>query len=315
MALSAILTILDRRSMTAAPLHAFTSPTAGTGKSLLVDVAAMLATRQPMPVISQGRTEEELEKRLGAALLAGDTAIALDNCEHPLESSFLCQALTQQKLNIRMLGVSKNVETPVNAAIFATGNNLTIVGDLTRRTLICALDAHCERPELRTFDTNILDTARTQRPRLVAAALTVLRAWHVADARVRVLPFGSFDVWSHRVREPLVWLGRADPCSTVAKVREDDPKLSALLTILLQWKEVLGTNSAHTMREVINVAISHSDFYNALLAVGASRSGNVLSNERLGRWLKANEGKIVSGLSIVRAGSRDGYPLWRLTLA
>jgi hypothetical protein len=163
-ALSAILTILDRRSMTAAPLHAFTSPTAGTGKSLLVDVAAMLATRQPMPVISQGRTEEELEKRLGAALLAGDTAIALDNCEHPLESSFLCQALTHQKLNIRMLGVSKNVETPVNAAIFATGNNLSIVGDLTRRALISALDAKCERPELRLFDTDILDIARTQRP-------------------------------------------------------------------------------------------------------------------------------------------------------
>jgi putative DNA primase/helicase len=165
-ALSAILTILDRRSMTAAPLHAFTSPTAGTGKSLLVDVAAMLATRQPMPVISQGRTEEELEKRLGAALLAGDTAITLDNCEHPLESSFLCQALTQQKLNIRMLGVSKNVETPVNAAIYATGNNLTIVGDLTRRALICSLDAHCERPELRKFEANVLDTLRAQRGRL-----------------------------------------------------------------------------------------------------------------------------------------------------
>jgi hypothetical protein len=69
-ALSALLTILDRRSMSCAPLHAFTSPMAGTGKSLLVDIAAILATGRPMPVIAQGHSEEELEKRLGAALLA-----------------------------------------------------------------------------------------------------------------------------------------------------------------------------------------------------------------------------------------------------
>src|SRR5215831_13656217 len=99
-ALSAILTTLDRRVMHAAPMHAFTSPTAGTGKSLLVDLASILATGRPMPVISQGRTEEELEKRLGASLLAGDTAISLDNCDRPLESVFLCQVLTQPQLNI-----------------------------------------------------------------------------------------------------------------------------------------------------------------------------------------------------------------------
>ena len=186
MALSALLTILDRRSMSAAPLHAFTSPAAGTGKSLLVDVAAVLAINQPMPVISQGRTEEELEKRLGAALLAGDIAIALDNCDDPLQSTFLCQALTQQRLNIRVLGASKNVETPVNAAMYATGNNLTIVGDLTRRTIVCSLDAHCERPELRTFGGNMLETVRVDRGRLVAAALTVLRAWHVAGVHIDV---------------------------------------------------------------------------------------------------------------------------------
>jgi putative DNA primase/helicase len=81
--------------------------------------------------------------------------------------------------------------------------------------------------------------------------------------------------WSHRVREPQVWLGRADPCETVSKVREDDPKRSALLTILLQWNEALGIGSTHTMREIINVAISRSDLFNALLAVAANRSGNV----------------------------------------
>ena len=66
--LGAMLTALDRRSMATAPLHAFTAPVAGSGKSLLVDIAAALTTGQPAPVISQGRTEEELEKRLGAAL-------------------------------------------------------------------------------------------------------------------------------------------------------------------------------------------------------------------------------------------------------
>src|SRR5262245_63978059 len=83
-ALSAMLTALDRRSLPTAPLHAFTSPAAGTGKSLLVDIFAMLATGRLMPVISQGRTEEELEKRLGAAMLAGHAAISIDNCGHPL---------------------------------------------------------------------------------------------------------------------------------------------------------------------------------------------------------------------------------------
>jgi hypothetical protein len=144
-ALSALLTILDKRSMATAPLHAFTSPMPGTGKSLLVDVAAILATGGLMPVTAQGRSEEELEKRLGAALLAGDAAISLDNCDHVLESAFLCQVLSQPKLNIRVLGRSKNVETPVNATVFATGNNLVIGGDAIRRTLMCAMDAGCER--------------------------------------------------------------------------------------------------------------------------------------------------------------------------
>jgi hypothetical protein len=314
-ALSAILTMLDRRSMTAAPLHAFTAPAAGTGKSLLVDIVALLAMRRKMPVISQGArgNEEELEKRLAAALLAGDAAISLDNCEHALQGSFLCQALTQQSLNIRLLGVSKNVETPVNAAIYATGNNLTVVGDLTRRALLCGLDARCERPELRTFADDIVSNVLRERGRLVAAAFTVLRAWHVSGERVRVVPFGSFESWSYRVREPLLWLGRADPCETVAKVREDDPRRTALLIVVVQWKEALGTASAHTMREIIGVAANRPDFHNALLTVAAARSGSVVSNDRLGRWLKANEGKIVNGLSLARDGIANGYPLWRLT--
>jgi hypothetical protein len=292
-ALSAILTALDRRAMATAPLHAFTSPTAGTGKSLLVDMVAMLATGQLMPVISQGKTEEELEKRLGAALLAGDVVISLDNCEHRLESTFLCQALTQEKLNIRMLGLSRNVETPVNATIFATGNNLTIAGDLVRRSLMCSLDAKCERPELRTFNVDAIKTVRGNRGRLVTAALTVLRAWQVAREReaLSLPPLGSFEQWSRRIREPLVWLGRADPCGTIDRVRENDPTREALWTVVVQWEEHLGHEQKYAVQDVIRLAAPEADFQTALVAVASNQKGLLVSNDRLGRWLKKVQGK------------------------
>jgi hypothetical protein len=65
-ALSGILTSLIRRSLPTARLHAFNAPTAGSGKSLLVDIASSISTARPAPVIAQGKSEEEMEKRLHA---------------------------------------------------------------------------------------------------------------------------------------------------------------------------------------------------------------------------------------------------------
>ena len=69
----------------------------------------------------------------------------------------------------------------MNATIFATGNNLVIAGDLTRRCLLGSLDAKVERPELRHFNVDPIEEAHSRRSELVVAALTILRAWHVAQ--------------------------------------------------------------------------------------------------------------------------------------
>lgn len=314
-ALTGILTVLDRRSMSTAPLIAFTSPTAGTGKSLLVDLMSVLATGRLMPVLSQGKNEEEFEKRLGASLLAGDACISIDNCEAPLSGALLCQALTQGELNIRLLGYSRNIPTAMNASIFATGNNLTIFGDLTRRCLLGSLDAGVERPELRNFNIDIIEEAHARRGELVVAALTILRAWHVArrvSERITVDPFGGFADWSRRVREPLIWLGETDPCDTVAKVRENDPVRDDLGTVYLQWQEYLGMNSPYTVQQVIERAVNTPTFYTALLNVAASKTGSTVSNDRLGRWLKRIQEKIVNGLKLIQTGKLHGYPTWCL---
>jgi putative DNA primase/helicase len=176
------------------------------------------------------------------------------------------------------------------------------------------LDAGVERPELRRFNVNVIEEAHLHRGELAVAGLTVLRAWYVARAggeSVNITPLGGFEAWSQRVREALIWLGEADPCDTIEGVRANDPARDELSTVLLQWKAHLGALSPYTVQQVIERAINVPTFYTALMTVAATKSGTV-SNERLGRWLKRVQGKIVDGLSLTQRGRAQGYPLWTL---
>lgn len=321
--LSAILTALIRPSLTTAPLHGFSAPTAGSGKSFLVDIASLIATGRRVPVIAQGRTEEESEKRLGAALMAGDSVISIDNCERPLGGDFLCQTLTQPMVKTRVLGQSINVEVPCNAAMFATGNNLTFMGDMTRRALLCSLDPQVERPELRAFAVNPLDIIEAERGRYVAAGLTVLRAFHVAGRPQQAAPLGSFTEWSRWVRDALQWLDEKDPAETMEKVRGADPKLEALTTVIDQWATVIGSTRV-SAREVIEIAARdttettppyrrtfvHADFREALLVVAGD--GGVINSKRLGKWLAAHADRIVGGRKLMADLGHNNTTRWRL---
>jgi hypothetical protein len=320
-ALSAILTALVRRSLPTAPLHGFNAPTAGTGKSMLVDLVSLIATARPAPVIAQGKSEEEMEKRLGAALIAGDVLIAIDNCEEPLGGELLCQTMTQTSLKVRILGKSVNAEVPSNAAIFATGNNLTFEGDMTRRALRATLDAGVERPELRAFDRDPLAMVTERRGDYVSAGLTVLRAFHIAGRPQQRAPLGSFTDWSRWVRDALIWLGEADPCDTMEELRGADPKLEALTSVLEGWREVIGLQPAN-VRDVIERATEqrpqlygraefvHPEFREALLRVAGE--GGAINGRRLGKWIGGHQNRIVGGLRLVNAGVSAGFTRWQV---
>ena len=74
-ALSALITPVVRGAFSVTPMHASRAPTPGSGKSFLWDVIAAVSSGQPMPVMSTGENTAETEKRLGAALLAGQPLI------------------------------------------------------------------------------------------------------------------------------------------------------------------------------------------------------------------------------------------------
>ncbi len=326
-ALSCILSACIRRSLPTAPLHGFTAPAPGSGKSYLVDIVCLISSGREAAVMAQGRTSEELEKRLGAMLLAGDPVIAIDNCDVPVGGDFLCAIITQQTTQIRILGRSEAPELPSNSLITATGNNLQLEGDMARRAVLCQLDPREERPELREFSMNPAALVKENRGKYVAAALTILRAYRHAGCPNKPMPLASFEDWSNWVRGALIWVGQADPVETMEEVRDLDPRRNKMVAIVTQWSLVVGTEEV-TVSRLIDVACAkqcgeprqgtsqdsteflHPEFREALLTVAGAQGA--INSARLGNWLRGNKDRLVAGHRITRAGTTSGVQRWRL---
>ena len=222
--LSILMTPVIRGAVPTAPMHVARAPTSGTGKSYLIDVSSVIATGRLCPVIAAGHTQDETDKRLGAALLTGQPIVAIDNVNGQLGGDLLCQAISQTAPQIRILGTSDMPTIESRASIFATGNNIIIVGDLVRRTIRAALDANRERPDERHFTTDPIDTVLVDRGRFVAAILTIVKAYIVAGSPSQGLkPMVGFEAWSKLVRSALVWLDQAAPRETQEMTREEEP--------------------------------------------------------------------------------------------
>jgi hypothetical protein len=311
-AISNILTATIRRSLRTTPLHGFSAPAAGSGKTKLVDIASVIANGREAGVIAQGADDAETEKRLVGLLLGGETVVAIDNCENPVGGDFLCQVLTQTRVQARILGASKIVELPTGALVTATGNNLTIYGDMTRRSVVCNLDPRCERPELRHFDSEPVQDAKARRGRYLVAALTVLRAYRLAPEGGRgpePKPIGSFEEWSAWVRNALLWLGRGDPAATMEATRRQDPVLLNLSTLIEQWWHAIGPETI-TVKNAIAFAAGNEELRDAMLAVAGQRGE--IQPLVLGKYLGKIEGRVVGGRRMVKDGMQQGSQKWKL---
>jgi hypothetical protein len=127
-----------------------------------------------------------------------------------------------------------------NALVTATGNNLVVKGDATRRAVVGRLDPKVERPELRSFNYDPIADAKQNRGELVVAVLTILKAYHNAGLPSRPPPLQSFVDWSDTVRGALLWLGQGDPVNTMRRLRATDPTLVNLKAVLTAWRDQFG---------------------------------------------------------------------------
>jgi len=317
--LSALLTPVCRGAYPTAPLHGASSPEAGSGKSYLMDTASSIVSGRPCPVIAPGENEAELEKRLGALLLAGQPLISVDNVNGLLGGDFLCQAVERQVIQVRLLGKSEAVTIePRSTTILATGNNLTVTGDLTRRCVLARLDAEQEHPEDRTFRNNPVARVLADRGKYIAACLSICRAYVLAGRPGCLDPLPSFEGWSNLVRSALVWLDQSDPLETLHRARQDDPAKAERDALLLAWAENIGTGSGTMRSSAQIITLAHEDsavgglrfpeLHQALHQAVGGPGG--ITSRRLGVWLRKHKDQITNGVRLTNSTFKGVAHWW-----
>lgn len=308
-ALAAIITPVVRSAIRGpVPLVVFDGTTPNSGKSLLADIVSILATGRDAP--KQALTDEvEFEKRVTALLQSGVRAVLLDNIDKPLGGATLDALLTADTWIGRVLGSTSMVKLRARAQWMATGNNVTIQGDLSRRAIRCFLSPDMERPEERADYKypRPREHVQANRARYVEAALTVVRAWMLSGDKVTLPSMGSYESWSDVVRSALVWLGEADPVATQAELRADS-SLGVWGTVLESCENIWGGGKPFHAKDIYDALYKGvrkggtKEAYSALEgALDELLPGNQPSVRGIAILFRRWAGRIVGGKRLVKA--------------
>ncbi len=308
--IAAAMTILARPAIRGAvPGFVFDAPTPGTGKSLCADAVCTLATgrgapRGTFPATDRGTVDcVELEKILSSFALMGANVVGFDNLASGFGGAPLDKVLTaHDRVQFRILGKTDVPSVRWNATILASGNNVSILGDTIRRVLMARMESNVEKPEDRTGFTHypLLPWLRTERPRLVRAILTILRAYAVSDRWGRGPKWGSFEEWSELIVGSLLYAGAPNilECRPTAD-SGDTGEREAYLAILYpnDHGEQRAPDAFDPMRDAIE-------------SLSPTRGGMKPDVAKVGRVFRSIRNRVFDGKKLVSLGNTAGALRW-----
>jgi hypothetical protein len=202
--LALMLTPLIRGLVPVAPLAVVNGLQMGVGKNLVADLLAILTTGATVLPLPWSGADEENRKVIGSAFRTGRELFVFDEA-HVLEGAAMARALTAATYTDRILGVSTMAEFPNNVTWVSLGNNVQINGDMSRRVYVIRLAPEGANPQDRSVDSfrhpDLKGWTAEHRAELVAAGLTLVRAWFAAGKPSAAVGrrFGSFEAWGGMV--------------------------------------------------------------------------------------------------------------------
>lgn len=314
-ALSAVLTAAVRSSLSTAPMFVVTAPAPGTGKSLLCEVIAALATSQQAHPLSLPRSGAECAKVIDAALMAKSPVVMFDNIVGTIPPhEKLCTVLSSETSAGRTLGKSKIPTFSTRALFLATGNNVKPHKDMSRRCVPIRLDAKHDQPAMRRFKRpNLLREVREQRWQLVSHALTVIEAFRLAGCPGvnELRPLGSFQDWSKWCRAPLMWLGLPDPAESCFRAQEHDEDHVLLTMVLRTWHAAFGGKPTLVRDALLHAAAGPDGGPSLRELLDEIGEGARTSPRRvIGRWFSSHDGRRAGGFQLTRGSGIYNSVAW-----
>lgn len=301
-------------------LGAIGAPMPGSGKTLLASSLRILhggVFRAEVP-----EDEAELRKQVTTILdVTTGPVVQFDNATGTLRSATMAALLTSPDWDDRLLGANKMVHAKNDRLWIVTGNNLSIGGDLIRRTLWCTIDPGMPDPHMRTdFAIKNLEAwVREHRGDLLHAVLVLARAWVAEGMPAVSTRSDSYALWTSSLQGLLGnagFVGEFDDMSTARQtVGADDAEWAQLLSRIYavfgdtSWlvSELLGKVGTNGQ---FDRPIS-SDFLPAVLADKFDRGQSITKS--LGHWIANREGRWADGFAARPAGkNRDGVRLWKV---
>ncbi len=313
-ALAAILTAAIRPSLSLAPMFHVRAHAVGSGKSYLCELLTAFAASQRGTPTTFPAEDEECRKLLLAEFLRAPAVIEFDNLTSDLLAhKSLCTALTSEFMSGRILGVSKTATVSTRTLFLSSGNNVGPIQDMARRCITIRLDPAVEIPAARTFKRpGLVRELIRDRERYVSAALTIIRAWIAAGKpKADCKPLASYGDWSDLCRQPLLWLGCADPTTSIFEALSEDPDRETLGRLLNAWQEAFGKMPTMVRDAVNRINRIHDDELQEILHDIAGERGEI-NRRRLGWWIRRHAGRIVNGLRFVRCSGNSSAERWRV---
>jgi hypothetical protein len=298
------------------PIHLVEKPGPGSGATLLASLLALPAVGNAYSELTEARDDDEWRKRVTATLRGGRSVILIDNLKRHLDNPHLASVITSDTWQDRLLGVSETTRVPNRALWLATGNNPGTSGEMVRRIVRIRIDPKMDKPWLRGPECfrhpALKQWAMTNRGRLIAAALTIIRGWIAAGRPPGKKTLGMFESWAAAMGGILDFADIQGFLGNLQELYSKTDAEGASWRLFLSAWWTARSDSPVKVGELITLAGNAG----LNLGEGAERSqmtklGKMLNGQRDRVYRLQIDGQELE-FCIQHAGMREGSALWVL---